>query len=327
MTIYFLRSETADKLIKIGYSSQINKRIRALQTASPVKLNLIGTIEGELELEAKIKARFASLCVRGEWFRPDDVLTAFIKTEVTKTTKKFPPRVGRAKSGRAKVSIKKQAAIFTPKDFKLALRLCDYDRHDIRNKVIIWFSFGCGLRVTEIALLKVKDVIEKNGEIITNGWIPGTYSKNHKGRYFYVVEDEHVSSIKDYIEYRVANKMRVSDAGKYQGLAPESPFLLVTKYKGFSFIKKYYTNEQNKEVEYRVCSSLQQLLSNLLLRSSVKGASSHSGRRTLATRLADRGVDIGLIQYILGHGHAGQTIDYIEPNQARLRDILKSIYR
>ncbi len=55
----------------------------------------------------------------------------------------------------------------------------------------------------------------------------------------------------------------------------------------------------------------------------VKGGSSHSGRRTFATRLADRGVDIEYIKYLLGHKSKQQTMAYIESNKNRLRDIFR----
>lgn len=327
MSIFFIKSEGNESFIKIGYSSNVNMRFKSLQTSSPVKLTFICSIPGEIEDEICIKKKFASLCVRGEWFRPDDILLEFIRSIcASKKENKLKPRINRSVSGASKNNSKKQAAVFIPKDFLLSLNLCDYDRHSLRNKAIIWFSFGCGLRVTEIALLKVKDVISINGNIVTTGWLPGTYSKNKKGRNFYVVEDEHIKVIDDYIVYRINHQMKLDKENEYRGLAPDSPFIMVTKHRGFSFRYKYYTNENGEENTYKVCSSLQQLLTNLLKRAGVRGATSHSGRRTLATRLSDRGVDIGLIQHILGHSDEDQTVDYIEPNENRVRGILKNIY-
>jgi integrase/recombinase XerD len=70
---------------------------------------------------------------------------------------------------------------------------------------------------------------------------------------------------------------------------------------------------------------MQQLLSDLVGK-AVDGGSSHSGRRTFATRLADRGVDLDYIKYLLGHKTKQQSLAYIESNTKRLRNILKGIY-
>ena len=56
---------------KIGYTSGrcVEPRIRALQTASPHKLQLIDAWEGDTDSERRIHERFSGLRVRGEWFR------------------------------------------------------------------------------------------------------------------------------------------------------------------------------------------------------------------------------------------------------------------
>lgn len=89
---------------------------------------------------------------------------------------------------------------------------------------------------------------------------------------------------------------------------------------------KKYTTLGGEEVTYRVCSSLQQLMTKLLKRAGIKGGSSHSGRRTFATRLADRGVDEGFIQTVLGHSDLTLTIDYIEPNSRQIRCAMAGLY-
>lgn len=94
---------------------------------------------------------------------------------------------------------------------------------------------------------------------------------------------------------------------------------------GFTF--KYVEHEKadGSITEYVICSSLQQLLSDLVKRVNQKG-SSHSGRRSFATRLAERGIDIQFIQYFLGHKSKQQTIDYIDADPKKGRMILRNVY-
>jgi len=55
------------------------------------------------------------------------------------------------------------------------------------------------------------------------------------------------------------------------------------------------------------------------------GASSHSGRRTLITRLAERGVDLKAIAQIAGHTSIRTTAMYVEANPTRLARILQDV--
>ena len=62
------------------------------------------------------------------------------------------------------------------------------------------------------------------------------------------------------------------------------------------------------------------------LRIGVNDGSSHSGRRTFATRLSDRGVEDSLIQSLLGHGEPNMTMAYIEANMDKIKNAAKAIY-
>jgi hypothetical protein len=55
---------------------------------------------------------------------------------------------------------------------------------------------------------------------------------------------------------------------------------------------------------------------------SISGASSHSGRRTLITRLAERGIDL---KAIAGHSSIRTTAVYVESNPRRLARILQDV--
>ena len=75
--VYFLQAQSLG-LIKIGTSSNVSKRIAALQTASPDALTVLGCIPGDCEIERSLHARFAEERVRGEWFTPSERLVDFI---------------------------------------------------------------------------------------------------------------------------------------------------------------------------------------------------------------------------------------------------------
>jgi len=62
-------------LTKFGFSRNVDARLPALQIGSPIKLYLIGHIQGDVALERKIHRALADYHSHGEWFmRGPDVL-------------------------------------------------------------------------------------------------------------------------------------------------------------------------------------------------------------------------------------------------------------
>ena len=52
-------------------------------------------------------------------------------------------------------------------------------------------------------------------------------------------------------------------------------------------------------------------------------ASSHSGRRTYITRLANKGVGVRLLAALAGHSHISTTQRYIDVNADQMRDAVE----
>ena len=64
-------------------------------------------------------------------------------------------------------------------------------------------------------------------------------------------------------------------------------------------------------------TGLGRVLKALYREAGVSNASCHSGRRTLITRLAERGIDLKAIAEIAGHSSIRTTAVYVEANPAR----------
>jgi len=77
--IYFIQS---GNYIKIGYTKNVESRIKALQTASPHSLNVVLTMPGGLRKEAELHSLFSHLKVRGEWFNATSELLNFVRHKV-----------------------------------------------------------------------------------------------------------------------------------------------------------------------------------------------------------------------------------------------------
>lgn len=66
--VYFLYSETT-KLVKIGTSKNIRKRIREVSLASGLDVELLQVVPGGYKEEAEQHQRYRRLRAGGEWFR------------------------------------------------------------------------------------------------------------------------------------------------------------------------------------------------------------------------------------------------------------------
>jgi hypothetical protein len=74
--IYFIQSGDA---VKIGYSADPKSRIKKLSTANPNCLLILGVMDGGMDEELSIHARFAKHHLRGEWFAIGDEIIEFIE--------------------------------------------------------------------------------------------------------------------------------------------------------------------------------------------------------------------------------------------------------
>ncbi|MFJ2854422.1 GIY-YIG nuclease family protein [Streptomyces rubiginosohelvolus] len=71
----YLISSANSPLVKIGWSDNPERRLRDLQTGSPVSLQLLAVFEGGAVMEAELHRRLGDKRRHGEWFDlgPDPV--------------------------------------------------------------------------------------------------------------------------------------------------------------------------------------------------------------------------------------------------------------
>jgi DNA-binding XRE family transcriptional regulator len=73
--IYLISHE--NQFIKIGYTKNINKRLSQLQVSSPVKLEVLHLIDGDVTIEKKLHVLFKDLRTSGEWFKFDSSILEY----------------------------------------------------------------------------------------------------------------------------------------------------------------------------------------------------------------------------------------------------------
>lgn len=191
---------------------------------------------------------------------------------------------------------KGKANVLSKDEFKRLLKIVPTRFHGKRDTLIVLFSYGLGLRSIELAHLKIKDILDDNLNI--HEVVELQRTKGDKPRAMYLTDEKIRTAIKDYIDWRIDRAIK-----KREIFSREQPFFISQKGCGFSNI------------------SMTTLIINIYKESGIK-ASSHSGRRTFATRLIENGIDIKSLQLLMGHANIQQTAEYVEGNPDRLKKLV-----
>ena len=144
-----------------------------------------------------------------------------------------------------------------------------------RNVSILWMLFGTGMRINEVAQLKVSDAYYPTGELKTTFIIPGTYTKTGKPRPAYIKVRQQRKVLDLWRNQRIAEGAMISVDGSYGGLDGDSPLFLSKKgtRRKYAFnTKKYKTKNGIKET--MVCASLENTVRDIIKSAGVHGAGS-----------------------------------------------------
>ena len=75
--VYFVSGD--DQFIKIGFTTDLKKRIASLNTASPRALRVRLVLDGSLELEQELHTKFSRYRANGEWFHFSEEIRQYIE--------------------------------------------------------------------------------------------------------------------------------------------------------------------------------------------------------------------------------------------------------
>ena len=181
------------------------------------------------------------------------------------------------------IEMAKQAKVLTDMDAKRILAVIAQDRYAERNRALFMVSYLAGLRACEIASLTIGSVLTPAGEIGDRITLLKSQTKGSEARSVPIA--------------RRLRKELEAYLGTMPKLEPNRP--LFTSQKGGWFD----------------AHGVVLLLKRIFVEAGVTGASSHSGRRTFATRLGSKGVGIRVIQALLGHASITTTARYVEASE------------
>ncbi len=191
-----------------------------------------------------------------------------------------------------------QAKVLSEKEIKKVIKVIDAKRHSTRNRCMFLLTHGSGMRVGEVAALRLCDVLMSDGSIKSEVFLSAQQTKGSKGRTVYLSD-----KMRDEIKLYLMTRFKLKD-------------LLAVTLTDTS--RALFTNQKDCNRGFSASTACQ-MFHYWYKEAKIEGASSHSGRRGFITNLANKGVHVRILQELAGHSSIAVTQKYIDVNHNKLR--------
>jgi integrase/recombinase XerD len=184
------------------------------------------------------------------------------------------------------------------------LNFCHTQPHAARNRTMLLCTHMAGMRVGEVAALRICDVLATDGTMVEEISLSASQTKGNKARTVLVpkkLRDE----LHQYLQQRfgLQSLVAVTHTDTQRALFPTQK----NPKRGFT------------------ANTLCQLFHKIYKDAQMTGATSHSGRRTFITKLADKGVGVRVLMALAGHKSIATTQRYIELNPTVMKAAVELI--
>jgi integrase/recombinase XerD len=169
-------------------------------------------------------------------------------------------------------------------------RVLDYiatRKYSVRNRTMLLLTHYAGMRVAEVASLRICDVLNDSGSIKDEVRLKPEQTKGKYARTVYLS----IRMQKELLQYVMLLKVKEST----------KPLFFTQKRAGFS------------------ANTLAQYFFFLYRKTGIEGASSHSGRRSFLTHLANKGTSIHILKSLAGHRNISTTAGYLYSSPDQLK--------
>ena len=186
-----------------------------------------------------------------------------------------------------------QAKTFTKEEFEMILEFVSHRRFALRNRMLILMSFWTGMRVGEIASLRIEDVVDRKGRVKAEIRLDASQTKGKYPRTVFF-PSKLCTELQNYVDSRIIQDRNM-------------PFFMTAGGKSFS------------------ANVLAQHFFWLYKKAGIDGASSHSGRRSFLTSLSGKSVSIRVLASLAGHRSTNVTLRYLDANDDMKRNAVELI--
>lgn len=187
----------------------------------------------------------------------------------------------------------KQAKTLNERELQRVLECAAKTKHAKRNRVILLLTHYAGMRIGEVAAVRVCDVLASDGTVRDEINLSAAQTKGSRSRSV-LLNERMKAEMAAYLQ-----TVRVRDA--------KQALFATQRSEAFS------------------ANSLTQIVNGIYKRAAVDGASSHSGRRTFLTNLAEKGVSVRVMMALAGHRNMATTQRYIDLRPGVLRNAIELV--
>jgi integrase/recombinase XerD len=189
------------------------------------------------------------------------------------------------------VHMSKQAKTLNERDLQRLLDYVGRTKNAKRNRVIILLTHFAGMRIGEVAAVRVCDVLASDGTVRDEINLSAAQTKGNSSRTVLLSE-----------------RMQAEMAAYMQTVrVRDSKQALFATQRSAAF----------------TANSLTQVVNGIYRQAGFDGASSHSGRRTFLTNLAEKGVSTRVMMALAGHKNMATTQRYIDLRPGVLRNAVE----
>ena len=191
------------------------------------------------------------------------------------------------------VQMTKQAKTLNERELQRLLDFVKTTKSAARNRAIILLTHLAGMRIGEVATVRVCDVVASDGTVRDEINLSAAQTKGNRSRS--VLLNERVQGeLAAYIR-----TVRVRD--------PKQALFNTQRSAAFT------------------ANSLTQVVNGIYRNAGFDGASSHSGRRGFLTNLAEKGVSVRVMMALAGHANMATTQRYIDLRPGVLRNAVELV--
>jgi integrase/recombinase XerD len=186
-----------------------------------------------------------------------------------------------------------KAKVLTKDEIKRVMRIADTGHNSLRDRTALSLSILAGMRIGEIAALKISDVRGIDGKAVEVINLSKHQTKGNRSRRVFISGE-----LRKILNQYLAQISQLDDSK--------------------AFIRSSRTMGHFSNI------SLSLRFKAIYAQAGIK-TSSHSGRRTMATRCNEMGIGMRTIQQLLGHANIATTALYCDVTDEQLANAVNLI--
>lgn len=213
------------------------------------------------------------------------------------------------------------ARILSPEEIaQAALRIKGRSSRPWHDLSLFYVLLATGARPLEIARLQVRDYLYADGSVRRNSQIRAEVAICQRPRCLYFASTRLDEVLSRYLQERLEAGLGVHAAPTYRGLDPDSRLFLSASGEGFR-ITRYGKAGQARFL----CRAILDTYDKLFRYAGLKQFSARLARRTVASRLYERGADEDQVGTLLGIGERSAVRALLSRRRPTLAELVEDL--